>query len=443
MKRDNYKFLTTAPVPRVVLTMALPTIVSMLVTSLYSMADTYFVSRLNTQSTAAVGIVFAVMSVVQAIGFFFGHGSGNYMSRHLGARHYRIARIMSATGFVYSLSFGIIIALVGHLLLEPIATHLGSTPTILPYTRQYLGIILLGTPFMTAAFTINNQMRFQGNAAYAMVGIATGAMLNVTLDPLLIFTFDMGISGAAWATVISQTCSFALLVYMSRKNGGIAINPRHFSPRLWLVREIVLGGTPSLSRQGLAAISTTALNVAAGAWGDAAIAAMSIVGRYCYVLFAIIIGLGQGYQPLCGFCFGARLYGRVRQGFWFCIKVGMCFLLVCTVASLLFAPDIVHWFRHDAEVVAIGARALRYQAVTFMLLPLIGLTNMMLQTTRKSVRANIAAMARSGLFFIPLVLTLPRLFGLTGLEACQAVSDVCSFSICLPLALSAFREMRQ
>ncbi len=443
MKRDNFTFLTQAPVHRVVLTMAVPTILSMLVTSFYNMADTYFVSKINTQCTAAVGVVFSMMSAIQATGFFFGHGSGNYISRKLGARETSDARAMAATGFVYSFLFGALIALIGHLFLTKMAIWLGSTPTILPYTKEYLGTVLLGTPFMTTSLTLNNQMRLQGNAAYAMYGIFTGAVLNVLLDPLLIFVLNMGISGAAWATVISQMCSFGILLYMTRKNGGIRIQLRHFSPRLSLVKEIIFGGTPSLSRQGLAAFSTVALNVAAGAYGDAAIAGMSIVTRFCFFIFAIIIGLGQGFQPLCGFCYGAKLYARVKEGYLFCIRLGSAFLFCCAVLGTIFSEQIVSFFRHDPEVVAVGVSALRWQMLTFILLPTIGLTNMLMQTTRKPIRANIAAAARSGLFFIPLVLILPHFFGLQGVEMCQAVSDVCSFAVCVPIAMSAFREMRE
>ena len=214
--KDNYLYLTTTPVPRLIVSLAVPTIISMLVTSFYNMADTYFVGKINTQSTAAVGIVFSVMSIIQAVGFFFGHGSGNYISRKLGAQETGNAEKMAATGFFWALFMGIFLAVVGLIFLTPLSLALGSTPTILPYTEKYLGIILLGAPFMTASLVLNNQIRFQGNAAYAMVGIVSGAVINVILDPILIFVFDMGISGAALATVISQICSFSLLLYMCR-----------------------------------------------------------------------------------------------------------------------------------------------------------------------------------------------------------------------------------
>lgn len=223
-KKDNYTFLTTAPVHRVILTMAIPTIISMLVTSLYNMVDTYFVGKINTQCTAAVGVSFSMMAIIQAVGFFCGHGSGNYISQKLGAKQTEDAAVMAATGFFYSFSFGIVIAIVSHLFLDDIAVMLGSTPTILPYTRTYLGIILLGAPFMTSSFTMNNQMRFQGNALLAMVGIVTGAVLNVFLAPLFIFVFHMGIAGAATATLISQICSFCVPFAMTWQQ------PKHTHP---------------------------------------------------------------------------------------------------------------------------------------------------------------------------------------------------------------------
>ena len=441
--RDNYTFLTQAPVHRVILTMAFPTVISMLVTSLYNLADTFFVSQINTQCTAAVGIVFCVVSVVQAIGFFFGHGSGNYISRMLGARKRLEAQIMATTGLVSSLSVGLLLLLAGHMFLQEIVQLLGSTPTIQPYAESYLGILLVGAPLMTGTLTLNNQMRFQGNASYSMIGILAGTLLNVVLDPLFIFVLHWGIEGAAWATVISQMCSFVMLLTLSRKNGGLGISLRRFVPSPSLFREIIMGGTPSLLRQGLSTISVASLNVAAAVYGDAAIAGMSIVGRCCFFVFAVIIGFGQGFQPLCGFCYGARLYGRVKEGFVYCAKLGTCFLAVCSVFGFMFAESIITMFRNDLEVVQVGAAALRWQMVTFVLLPTIGLSNMMLQTIRKPWQANLAAASRSGLFFIPLIWLLPQYLGLAGVEMCQALADICSFALCLPLALRAFREMQK
>ncbi len=443
MKRDNYTFLTHAPVHRVILTMAVPTIISMLSTSLYNLADTYFVGRINTQSTAAVGVSFSVMSIIQAVGFFFGHGSGNYISRMLGAKKAQLASQMAATGFVLSVMAGVLIALLGTVFLTPLSIALGSTDTILPYTERYLGIIMLGAPFMTASLTLNNQMRFQGNAAYAMCGILSGVLLNVALAPLLILYFALGITGAAIATLVSQIFGCVMLFLMSRRGQNISISLHNVRLTKAFLKEIIFGGTPSLSRQGLGSLSTILLNHAAGAYGDAAIAGMSIVTRLSFFIYAVVIGIGQGFQPLCGFCYGARLYGRVREGFFFCIKLGTVFLSVCAVAGFIYSEPIIALFRDDPQVVAIGAVALDWQIISYPLITTVVATNMMMQTIRKPVRANLVAAARSGLFFIPLIFLLPRLFGLLGVEMCQAWSDVCAFSLSLPIAFSAFRDMRE
>ncbi len=442
-KRDNYTFLTHAPIHRVIFTMAVPTIISMLSTSMYNLADTYFVGSINTQSVAAVGISFSVMSVIQAVGFFFGHGSGNYISRKLGAKENELAGKMAATGFVWSFMAGLVIAILGHLWLTPLCVLLGSTPTILPYTERYLGIILLGAPFMTVSLTLNNQMRFQGNAAYAMKGILSGVLLNLVLAPLLILYFELGITGAAVATLISQTFGCCMLFAMSGRGQNIRIRLSDFTPSKAFAKEIVFGGTPSLSRQGLGSVSTLLLNVAAGAYGDAAIAGMSIVTRISFFIYAVVIGLGQGFQPLCGFCYGAKLFYRVKDAFYFCIKCGTVFLSICAILSFLFSEPIISLFRSDPEVIQVGAVALRWQVISYPLVSTIVLTNMLMQTIRKPIRANLVAAARSGLFFIPLIFILPHFFGLLGVEMCQAWADLCSFSMAVPIAWSAFRDMRQ
>ncbi len=441
--RDNYEFLTQAPVSRVILTMAVPTIVSMLVTCFYVIVDTYFVGQLNTQSTAAVGIVFPLMSLIQAIGSFFGHGSGAYMSRELGARRTDNASSMATTGLVYALLIGILIAVVALLFLRPLSLVLGSTPTSLPFTEQYMAIILLGAPFQIASFTLNSQLRMQGNARYAMWGIISGALLNVILDPILIFACGLQLRGAALATVIGQIVSVAVLLAMChfRATTGVRLRPRFFSLHWHYVREIVYGGSPSLSRQGLASISVILLNVAAAGYGDAAVAAMSIVSRVTMFVMAVIVGLGQGFQPFCGYCYGAALYNRLRHGFWFTVRVGFVFLLCFSAFFFCFAEQTIAVFRADAIVIAVGSTALRWHLAVYPLNAYIMAGNMMLQTTRRPLRANVLSSARRGLVFIPFILILPHLFGLMGIAMCQAVCDVVTFIIAIPIVRSAFREM--
>lgn len=439
---DKYTFLTQAPVHRVIGAMAIPTIISMLLTSMYNLVDTFFVGKINTQSTAAVGIVFSVMFFIQAFSFFFGNGSGNYISRQLGAQNTKDAEVMASTGLFYTLVFSLIVMLLGWIFLEPISILLGSTPTILPYTRQYLGISLLGTPFIMGTFCINNQMRFQGFTKYSVYGAISGSIINCLLNPVFIFVFSMGVSGAAVASVIGQICGFVIMLIMSQKEGVIHYTHRRISFEGRFVKEIIAGGTPSISRQGLASVSTIALNSVAGNYGDAAIAAMSIVTRISMFIFSVIVGLGQGFQPMCGFCYGAKLYDRVKEGFWFGTKIGTLFLLFWSVVLIIFSGEVVSLFRDDPEVIAIGIPALRYQMIIFPACSFMMMANMMMQTCRKTIRANILAASRQGLFFIPLIFVLPYFYGLFGVEICQAVSDVISLIVTIPIVWSAFKEMR-
>lgn len=439
---SKYTQMLTAPIPGLVARLAVPTIISMLVTAFYNMADTFFVGQIGTSATAAVGVVFSVMAIIQACGFFFGHGSGNYISRALGAGNGEDAGRMAATGFFCALIAGALLGGIGILFIRPLARALGSTDTILPYAISYMRVILIGAPWMMASLVLNNQLRFQGSAFYSMIGIATGAVLNIALDPLLIFTFKLGIAGAAWATIFSQFVSFCLLLIGTRRGGNLRLRFKNFTPTPRYLRAIVNGGMPSLCRQGLNSVGAICLNVCAGVYGDAAIAAMSIVGRIVMFSNSCVIGFGQGFQPVCGFCYGAKKYDRVRQAFWFCVRTATLFLCCVAVIAFIAAPALVAVFRKgDADVAAIGATALRAQCLTFPLSAWIMLCNMMMQTIGKSVRASILAMARQGLFFVPAVLILPRLFGLFGLQISQPVADVITFAVAIPLQMSVFREM--
>ena len=437
--------MTTTPVEPLILKLALPTILSMLVTTFYNMADTFFVGKLNnTSATGAVGVVFSLMAIIQAVGFFCGHGSGNYISRKLGSGRIEDAERMAATGFFVAFLAGGMITVAGLCALTPLAELLGATDTILPYAVDYMRIILCGAPVVCASIVLNNQLRFQGNALYAMIGLVSGAVLNIALDPIFIFACGMGVSGAALATVISQTVSMILLFVGCLKSDSIKIKPRLFTPRLAFFLEIARGGMPSLCRQGLASVATMALNHMMGLYGDAAIAAMSIVSRISMFAGSAMIGFGQGFQPVCGFNYGAERYDRVRKAFFFCVKVSTVFLAVLSAVVFLVAPQAVSLFqKNDPEVLRIGALALRIQICT---MPLIGWTvmaNMMLQTVGKVGRASFLAMARQGLFFIPSVLLLPLLFDLTGVLIAQSVADVISFVLAVPISLQFFSQLKK
>lgn len=441
-RQQKFDRMTKTPIPRLIGELAVPTIISMLVTSFYNMADTFFVGKINTSATAAVGIVFPLMAMIQAFGFFCGHGSGNYISRQLGAHNFEDASKMSATGFVSAFVLGLGILVVGFLFTDPLLRIMGSTETILPYARSYMRIILIGAPYMTASLVLNNQLRFQGSAFYSMISITTGAVLNIVLDPLFIFVLDMGVAGAALATIISQFVSFCLLIAGTFRGGNLRLNLRDFSPSLKYYQNIVKGGAPSLFRQGLGSFATVCLNLMAGPYGDAAIAAMSIVTRISQFAASVVIGFGQGFQPVCGFNYGAKLFKRVQEGFWFCVKFCTSVLLVAAVCGWIFSPNLIGIFlKTDPLVIEYGSQALRLQALTFPLVGWITIANMMLQTIGKTVKASLLAMSRQFLFFVPVILTLPGFLGILGVQFSQPIADFCSFLLAVPLSISVLREM--
>ncbi len=439
----KYQMMTEAPIPGLIGKLAVPTIISMLVTSFYNMADTFFVGKIGTSATAAVGVAFPVMAIIQALGFFCGHGSGNSISRKLGAQEDDAAGELAATGFFGGLLLGLLVLISGLLFLTPLSRILGSTDTILPYTKQYLGIILVGAPWMTAQFVLNNQIRFQGNAFYAMIGVGTGAVLNIILDPVLIFGFRMGISGAALATILSQCISFFLLLAGIHISGCIPIRLKNVRFNRKRLQEIAGGGLPSLFRQGLGSIATMTLNIAANPYGDAAIAAMSVVSRLSMFAFSALIGFGQGFQPVCGFNYGAKKYGRVRAAFWFCVKLSTVFLLGMALLGFLFSGHLIGIFRDDPEVIRIGTTAIRFQCATLVLNGWIVMNNMMTQTMGKTFYASLLASARQGLFFIPLLLILPRLLGLLGIQSAQAGADFLAFLLSLFLYRRVMEDVKK
>jgi len=441
-KTDKFYRMTHDPVEKLVAKLAVPTILTMLVTSLYNMADTFFVGKINTSATGAVGVAYSFQALVQAVGFFFGQGAGNYISRKLGSQDREEASKMASNGFFLSFGFGLVLSALGMVFLEPLAVLLGSTETILPYAMDYLRYILFGVPFMASSLVLNNELRFQGSAVYAMAGMVSGAVLNIGLDPLFIFAFRMGTGGAALATILSQIVSFVILLVGCTRGGNIRISLRNVSLKGRFFIEILRGGLPSFFRQALAAVATAALNTSAGFYGDAAVAAMSIVTKTMGFALASVLGFGQGFQPVCGFNYGAGLYGRVRRAFWFCIRVGAGVLAALCMIGLAFAPQIIALFRDDPEVVAFGARALRFQCATFSLMAWVVICNMLLQNIGRAAPATFLSLARQGLFFIPLILILPRLFGATGIQISQPIADVITFCCSLPMGLAVLKTLR-
>lgn len=435
--------MTETPVELLVIKMAIPTIVIMMISALYNMADTYFVGSLGTSATAAVGVVFPLMAIIQAMGFFFGQGSGNYISRQLGAHHIEQAEKMAALGFFSALICGALFSISGLIFVKPLGHILGSTDTILPYAIEYMRFILIGAPWMTASLVLNNQLRFQGSAVYGMIGMVSGAFLNVVLDPILIFVFDMGVGGAALATIISQFVGCMVLLIGCSKKGNISILPKNFRPTKAGYKELIKGGLPSLIRQCLNSTSTIIVNHFAGFYGDAAIASLSIVTRVCMMANSALMGFGQGFQPVCGFNYGAGRYDRVKKAFWFCVRSGSIVLVFIAAALIIKAPAVVALFRKDPEVIRLGTLSLRLQALSLPFSSLMILTNMMLQTIGKTFQANLLAISRQGLFLIPMLLIFSSALGLFGIQLSQPLADIAAFILAVPLAVTVLKSLKE
>jgi len=436
-KNEKFVKMTTAPVEKLVFSLAVPSIVIMVISALYNMADTYFVSSLGTSQVAAVGIAFPLMAVIQALGFFFGQGTGNYMARALGAQDTDGASRMAATGLVSGFIAMALIAAAGFIALDPLVDGLGATPTIKPFAKEYIVFIMLASPWMVCATVLNQQLRFQGSAAIAMAGMLTGAILNIFLDPLFIFVFGLGVKGAAAATMISQMVSFLILFfYGSTRKGNIRINFKYFSPSLQRYAEMFRGGIPALLRQSLMSIASIIINHFARPYGDAAIAAISIANRISMFATSVVLGFGQGFQPVCGFNYGAKLYSRVRKAFWFCVRFCCSSLFVISIFLAIFAPNIIALFRKDdMDVIAIGAFGLRLQCISLPFTAGIIMVNMMTQTMGKALEASIVALSRQGLFLLPSIFLLGPLLGLDGIQLSRPVSEIASLVVVIPILI--------
>lgn len=427
--------MTKEPVSSLVIKLGIPTTISMLVTSLYNMVDTMFVGKLGTSASGAVGVVFGFMAILQAFGFMYGQGSGILISRLLGQKDEKNASKIASTGFFLCIVTAVIIAVLSLCFLEPLIYLLGSTDTILPYAKTYVFYIIIAAPFMTSCFVLNNIIRYEGKATFAMVGLLAGAILNMIGDPIFMFVFDMGIAGAGLSTALSQIVSFVILLsvfMMGKTESRISIKcVTHSFRDVW---DIVSTGFPGLVRQGLGSISTMLLNQHARVYGDAAVAAMSIVNRLSMFIFSVGLGVGQGFQPVCGFNYGAKKFDRVRKAFIFTVVVSEVMMGTFAIVGLVFPQQAITFFRNDPDVIAFGIPALRYQCVALFMQPLAVLTNMTLQSTGHRMSATIVSMLRSGLYFIPTLLIATHLAGATGVQVAQPIADVLTFVTVIPFA---------
>lgn len=444
-QNQQFQKMTQIPVGKLIATLSIPTIISMLVTSVYNMADTFFVSKLGTSASGAVGIVFSVMAIIQAIGFTFGMGSGSWISRLLGAKEDEKAKEVAATGFYSAIFLCTLMSIIGEWKMDDLMRILGASETILPYARQYARYILLAAPIMASSFVLNNLLRSEGHAKFAMIGITTGGILNVILDPIFIFVFDLGISGAAIATALSQLVSFLILLsYFVMHKTTTRLGIHRVSREIGTYYQIIKNGLPSFSRQGLASIASILLNKQATIYGDAAVAAMAIVSKIVAMVFSVLIGFGQGYQPVVGFNYGAGILERVKKAMKFTLKVGTIGMTAAAVILFVAAPRLLGMFiADDPAVKEIGTMALRAQAISMPLLPVGVVANMTFQSLGKSWKATIMSAMRQGIFFIPLIFILPAIFGLWGVTMTQAASDALTAVACTPFLYSFYKNLTE
>lgn len=439
-QEEKSQMMTTKEVEKLIPKMAIPSMISMLISCFYNLADTFFVGKLGNEPAAAIGVVFSYMNFVQAIGYFYGQGSGTYMSRMLGRQENEKAGRMMSCGFWYALITAILCMLTGLIFARPLAIVLGSIDSVLPYAVQYLRIISLGAPFTIMTCVLNGQLRFQGNAMFSMIAIVAGAVLNALLDPVLIFVFGWGLNGAAIATVLAQLISFIILLTGAIKMGNLQKSSHWLTWEGWAIKEITKGGFPTLIRQGLSSVATILLNHVAGGFGVTTMVGMSIMQRVMTFANAMLVGFGQGFQTVCGMNYGAKLYERVKRSFRFSLKWSTLYLLVLSSILWIFAETISSWFRDDLEVIAISSEAIRFVCYAFPFNGFIILGNMMLQVCGKSVQATILSMARQGFFFIPLIFLLPGFCGIKGLEMTQMVSDFLTFLLSFPFVIKFIRS---
>ena len=439
---EQFRKMTETPIPKLILSLAAPTILSMLITSIYNLADTFFVGQISTSASGAVGIVSSLMAILQALGFMLGHGSGSIISRSLGSQNTDAATRFASTSFFTALVFGGIITAAGLLTLPDFMMLLGSTETILPHACAYARYILLAAPIMMSSLVMNNILRYEGKASFAMIGLVTGGLLNIALDPLFIFGLGMGTAGAGLATALSQTISFCILLSMFLR--GKTVSQFRLSAVTREARDfgrILLGGAPSFGRQGLNSIGGMLLNLAARSYGDAAVAGMSIVSRIFMFIISVAIGVGQGLQPVASFNYGARKYRRVRQAAIFTIEAAFCMLVVLVGLCWVNGDALIRLFRDDPAVTAVALPAFHYQCLAMLLQPIIVVANMTFQSVGASGRATFLACCRQGVFFIPLILILPRTHGLFGVEICQPIADVLTFLVSLPFLIAFLQQL--
>ena len=435
----KHRQMTTDPPAKLVLRHSLPTVLAAVLPAVATIADAFFMARLGTAACGAVGVVFPIIAAIQTIGFVFGTGAGSMLSRALGAKQQKEAdRIASASLWVallISVTFGIL----GILLRSPLLRLLGADGEILPLARTYAVCLLVSAPLICISFVLSNLLRAEGHTVWAMLGMGSGNLLSIALAPLLIFSLKGGVLGAGLAIAIGYGFSTCLLLsaYLFRKSTVFLL--AQFD-RTTVLRTIV-NGLPSLFRQGLTVVAVTLLNRAARPYGAAALASLAVVSRLFLLLYAFLLGIGQGMLPAAGYNYGNGDHRRTLAIYRVSILYACALAVLLAVPTAVFAPFWIGLFRKDTEIVTVGVPLLRAFCLVLPLHGLIAVTNILLQGLGKPIQASLVASARQGLFFLPLIFFLPHRFGLTGVILTQPIADGLTFLFTLPFVFFLFQNL--
>ncbi len=438
---EQHRRMLQTPIPKLVLSLAAPTVASQLISIIYNTADTYFVSQISTSASAAVGVVFSLQSIIQAYGFGVAMGASSLISLRLGEKKDRDANMYATSGFLAEFVGGLLMLVFGLLYLEPLMRVLGATETMMPHARAYGEIILMGAPVMCGSFILNCILRAEGAAVASMIGLCSGGILNIALDPLLIFTFGMGTAGAAVATVASQCVSFLVLaVAFLRGRSIVRLRPKYISrsPRDYM--QILAVGFPTIARQGMASLASALMNIQGAVYGDAAVAALTISNKIYLLVRNVMIGIGQGFQPVAGYNYGAGDRKRTREAFIFATKLGTVVCIFAAGIIAVFAGPIIGWFRADDQVIAIGRLALLYACAVMPFMAYSTFVNQLYQCLGYKLPATVLASLRQGICYLPLIFILPHFLGLQGVQMTQPGSDLLTFFICIPFQIAFFRK---
>ena len=438
---EQRRLMLTEPVGRLLFQKSWPTVLVQLITVIYNTADTYFVAKIDTAASAAVGVVFSLMAIIQATGGSIGMGAVSLISPMLGQKRVDDASTVGTSAALMSVIAGALIGALGLLFLRPLVNLIGARDEVVPYAVDYARFILIAAPFMTSAFVLNNILRSEGQATYSMIAMISGGILNLFIDPLLIFGLKMGIAGAALATMIGQMTSFFIMaVIYLRDRSIVKLRPKYIGRTPSVYLRIVRMGVPTLFRQGLASLSSALLNIQAAPFGAAAVAAISIANKLYMFVRHIVLGVGQGFQPIAGYCFGAKRYSRVKKVFWYATGSMTVICLAIAAAVFFFREQIMVWFRDDPDVVRIGSQMLRFLCVTIPLMGFSTYVNQLYQSLGFAVGATMLASCRQGIFFVPLVFLLPALLGITGIVSVQAAADLLTCLVSIPFLIYFFKK---